>query len=302
MKVFWMLLVVLLVAAGVVAALLARPRVIEVTERVVTIDATPASIARPKLSEVAATDPPASPTPPESKRAIAVDAQPSTPIAPAAPTIDQVLGTKPESKPEPSHSATNKPEPKPAGSGASNSTSVAKASDGEVVAIAENPKFPDAKLVKAKVLRKADGSLLIDDRYRVTGNGTEKDPYKLPWDMMISTKDSFNPQLGLARMPQRVVMFDGKHVKITGFTAFPLSAQSPKEMLVMLNQWDGCCIGVPPTAYDAIEVRLAKPGTPEDKLNTHGSVTGVFQVDPYETNGWLMGLYLMNDAHAEYDE
>ena len=33
-------------------------------------------------------------------------------------------------------------------------------------------------------------------------------------------------------------------------------AESADASLMMLNQWDGCCIGVPPTPYDAIEVKL----------------------------------------------
>ena len=299
MKVFWMLVVVLLVAAGVVAAIAGHSRDVDTSKHPATMDAAPAPTHAPPTAENHQATPTAvSPNAsaeaiaPKTKNANSVDLAPTSKPSPA-PTIDSVLGTKPEAKPGPTPVVESKPEPK---------ATTPPANDGEVVIVPENPKFPDAKLMKAKVVRKSDGSLLIDDRFRVTGSGTEKDPYKLPWEMMISTKDSYNPQLGLARMPQRVVMFDGKYVKITGFTAFPLSAQSPKEMLVMLNQWDGCCIGVPPTAYDAIEVRLAKPGTPEDKLNTHGSVTGVFQVDPYESNGWLMGLYLMNDAHAEYDE
>ena len=35
------------------------------------------------------------------------------------------------------------------------------------------------------------------------------------------------------------------------------------EALVMLNQWDGCCIGVPPTPYDAVEVRLRMEQLPD---------------------------------------
>lgn len=300
MKVFWTLLVLGLLAAGILAVVGGKP---SGSPAPASVD--PAPIRQPAKAM------PEAPSPVSPAAELTRPSAPAPTPAPApAPKLDDLLGTKPETEPPASKppapaapSPTAKVDtPKPAAEPSKPAPATAKAAEGDLVEVPEHPKFPSAKLQKAKVIRKPDGSLWIDDRYRVTGKGTEDDPFKLPWELMTSTKDSYNPQLGLMKMPQRVVMFDGKHVKLTGFTAFPLSAQTPKEMLVMLNQWDGCCIGVPPTAYDAVEVRLAKAGTAEDKLNVHGSVTGVFQVDPYESNGWLMGLYLMNDAHAEYDQ
>ena len=73
-------------------------------------------------------------------------------------------------------------------------------------------------------------------------------------------------------------------------------------MMVMLNMWDGCCVGVPPTPYDAIEVRLTETIPAEDaRYLTYGTMTGKFKVDPYVLNGWLMGMYLMDDATVEAD-
>lgn len=175
------------------------------------------------------------------------------------------------------------------------------ASEGEVVTLPAHPTFGADKIVPAKILKKADGSLLIDGKYRVTGAGTEADPYKVPWEMVISAQDTYKPRLGQTKIPQRVVMLDGKHVVLSGYVAFPITAQSPKEMLVMLNQWDGCCIGTPPTAYDAIEVHLKEPAPAAQRLATHGLVSGKFKVDPYVDNGWLLGLYLMEDGKLTLD-
>jgi hypothetical protein len=71
-----------------------------------------------------------------------------------------------------------------------------------------------------------------------------------------------------------------------------------KELIVMLNQWDGCCIGVPPTPYDAIEVKLLEPakrGGRHASFN-FGGVRGTFRVDPYLVENWLVGLYILDGA------
>src|SRR5262249_39584664 len=85
-------------------------------------------------------------------------------------------------------------------------------------------------------------------------------------------------------------------------TAFPIMAQSQDEMLVMLNQWDGCCIGVPPTPYDAIEVKLKKAAKGDDRMRVSGSVKGLLRVDPYLIKDWLVSLYLMDDAELIKEE
>ena len=91
-------------------------------------------------------------------------------------------------------------------------------------------------------------------------------------------------------------ILSGKHVRITGNVAFPVMAKEPTEMLVMLNQWDGCCIGVPPTPYDAVEVKLKAAASNEQRLVTYGTVEGVMTVKPYLVRDWLVSLYAMSDA------
>ena len=91
---------------------------------------------------------------------------------------------------------------------------------------------------------------------------------------------------------------DGKVVEVEGYLAFPLMVSETKELLVMLNQWDGCCIGVPPTPYDAIEVKLAEPAKRGGKHASFnfGGVRGTLKVDPYLVENWLVGLYVMENA------
>ena len=165
-----------------------------------------------------------------------------------------------------------------------------------------NARFPADKLVPVKIENKPDGVMVLDGRFSVRGSGTKEDPYRFPWDLLVSAQETYKPRMGQMKMPQRVTMLDGKYVRVSGFVAFPITSANPREMLSMLNQWDGCCIGVPPTAYDAIEVKLANPANAKQRMAAHGTVDGKLKVDPYLDGGWLLGLYLMEDAKLMIDD
>lgn len=148
-----------------------------------------------------------------------------------------------------------------------------------------------------------DGSDAAGERFIVTGSGTADDPYEITWDLLISAAETYSPRMGMTDMPERVERLDGAHVKITGYLAFPLPGQMNDEVLVMLNEWDGCCLGVPPSPYDAIEVRLAQAVQSQQgqHLVSYGTVTGILEVDPYVVEDWLLGLYLMDGASLTVD-
>jgi hypothetical protein len=148
----------------------------------------------------------------------------------------------------------------------------------------------------ALIEKTPDGAMLVDGKYTVKGEGSKEKPYEVTWEMLLSAQEVYDPRKGQKKLPGRVTMLDGKWVTITGYVAFPLYVDEPKELLSMLNQWDGCCIGVPPTPYDAIEVRLASAVSKDNRLATFGSVTGKLSIKPYLVGDWLVGLYLMDDA------
>lgn len=152
------------------------------------------------------------------------------------------------------------------------------------------------------IVHREDGSMLIDDRFEVRGDGSKEHPYEIGWDLLISASETYAPSRGKKQIPGRVAMLHEKYVTIHGYVAFPIASQNPKEMLSMLNQWDGCCIGVPPTPYDALEVTLrnAIPGAKRQSVN-YGGVTGVLKVDPYLVENWLIGLYLLDDAEVDLE-
>jgi len=142
-----------------------------------------------------------------------------------------------------------------------------------------------------------DPSHPVDGKYIVAGAGTPAEPFEITWDLLLLASQTYQPRYGKSDIPPQVKAIDGKHIKIAGYFAFPLASTDARELLFMLNMWDGCCIGMPPSPYDAIEVRLSQPmaGGGKQWVN-YGTLSGTIKVDPYVHEGWLLGMYLMEDG------
>jgi hypothetical protein len=143
---------------------------------------------------------------------------------------------------------------------------------------------------------KPDGSILVEGKYLIKGKGTQEAPYKVTWDHLISAERDYAPKEGKKSIPPRIQALNDSWVEITGYVAFPLMANETDELLSMMNQWDGCCIGIPPTPYDAIEVRLSTAVGGDARLTTYGTIKGKFKVDPHLVGGWLVGLYVIDQG------
>ncbi|MBC7771711.1 MAG: DUF3299 domain-containing protein [Pyrinomonadaceae bacterium] len=156
----------------------------------------------------------------------------------------------------------------------------------------------DAKADSAEytAVKQDDGSVLVDNKYTVRGEGTKDNPYQITWEYLTSTEEVYQPRLGKKKLPGRLSMLHDHYVKISGYVAFPIMATEATEMLTMLNQWDGCCIGVPPSPYDAIEVKLKKAAEGEERLANYGAVSGKLKVEPYLVKDWLVSLFMMEEG------
>ncbi len=141
-----------------------------------------------------------------------------------------------------------------------------------------------------------DGSTLVDGRFLVRGQGTREDPYEVPWEMLAAPWERSDPPRDKVELPERVKLLDGKYVRVIGYVAFPIDAHGPDEMLAMRHPWDGCCVGVPPTPYDALQVRLREEATAQQVISRWGRVTGRFKVEPHFASSRPLGPYLMDDA------
>ena len=185
----------------------------------------------------------------------------------------------------------------PAASGAPASPPV-----GEPLLLGLDVKIPSATVVPGSIHELADGSIGADDRFVIRGAGTAEDPYVVTWELLVSASETYQPRQGRTEIPQRVAMLSGKHVRIQGYAAFPAFSFDPTDMLMMLNRWDGCCIGVPPTPFDAIEVKLSVVPKDNRRMVAYfGSVEGKLAVEPYLADSWLVGLYVMSDARFRLD-
>lgn len=130
----------------------------------------------------------------------------------------------------------------------------------------------------------------------ILGKGTQDDPFVLDWITLRSIEQVFNPKKDMDELPDWLDMLNERYVKIIGNTLVPVIATTTQELLVMQNPWDGCCIGIPPSPYDAIEVILNHDVDFGSSAVGFGTVEGVFILDPYVVDGWVLGLYIIEDA------
>ena len=157
-----------------------------------------------------------------------------------------------------------------------------------------------ATVIKGNIRRVGANELEVDDEFTLMGAGTEENPYRPTWEYLYSAGDVYAPRLGDNDIPQRIALLDGAWVSISGYTVFPLVTGKTTELLIMLNQWDGCCIGVPPTPFDAIEVGLTEAVMRGPKHSiSFGTITGRLKVDPYLIEDWLVGLYLLEEGKLQ---
>lgn len=226
--------------------------------------------------------------------ALIKDLQESAAQAPADGEASSVEAPQDDAASPEAGSAPSAGDEKPGGSEATPVQGSPSPAREEKPAPKPDPAKPTTRPSKFEV--REDGSILADDRFVIRGKGTKEEPYQVTWDMLVASAELYDPRRDRLQLPERVTMLDGKYVTIVGYVAFPIVAESATEMLAMLNSWDGCCIGVPPTPYDAVEVRLRDNATAEQMLMNWGRITGRFKVEPYLAANWLLGLYLMEDA------
>lgn len=268
-------------------------------EPVVEVPEAVAPAAQTPVAAEAAVEPPAI-SEPEPVVAPAVAAADETP-APAGPTsnfsLDELLGVVTQAKEQLREQQAAEPAPVVA---AADPMMDAAAAAARNEAPAQAVPAPVAKASAGPSFEvRPDGSMSVEGVGVIPGNGTPQRPYVLAWDTLRSVQREFNPRQGQSEVPAWLNALNGKRVRIEGNTLLPVVSQTTDELLVMQNPWDGCCLGVPPTPYDAIEVKLARPQRMGNSPTGYGQVEGVMKIDPYIVSGWLLGLYMIEDAVFE---
>ena len=154
---------------------------------------------------------------------------------------------------------------------------------------------------KRDLVERIDGrSIRLDDRFILRGNGTRRDPFTISWELLASARDTIDAEKGAITPPPHIELLDGVWVRIDGYYSSPLVVEMAQEVLVTLNRWDGCCIGLPPTPFDCIETNLKNPINMKSKhLVRFGTVTGRMKIQPFAIGTWLMGLYSLEEADID---
>lgn len=152
----------------------------------------------------------------------------------------------------------------------------------------------------ARIERLDDRTIRVDGRFTVRGSGTEADPYLISWELLGSSMDGVDVAAGRYEIPGRIADLRGAWVRISGYWAPPLQVTEAREAMVMLNKWDGCCIGLPPTPFDSVEASFAQPLAVKGKhLFRFGTFKGRLTVEPFVAGTFLLGLYRLQDAVLE---
>ncbi|MDG2030084.1 MAG: DUF3299 domain-containing protein [Phycisphaerales bacterium] len=286
MRTLWLFIAAIIVA-GVIVFALSRPAEIASTPQPTEVVTTTPPVVAPSAPDTA--EVPANPD--------EVDSSPVTEAEPsdAAEQLATELGTSAESRAEATRAAeaVALEDARPPAPGEI---------DGPTLELGMDVTIANATIKAGEIKRLTENELAVDGEWTLKGMGTKESPYEPSWEYLFSAADTYQPRLDENEIPQRIAMLDGKWIRVAGFTAFPLITGETTEMLVMLNKWDGCCIGVPPTPFDAIEVHLTEAVTrgPKHSIN-YGTITGVMKVDPYLIENWLVGLYILEESTIAKD-
>ena len=176
------------------------------------------------------------------------------------------------------------------------------ASGDDVVSLQDAPQSGDEHMTDdaspSEIVMPLDeeGRVVLNDRYAIVGKGSIDDPYQINWPLLMSAVSSYKPKDNSEQVPAWLTFLDGSMVEISGFIFLPIIQSETSEVLLMLNQWDGCCVGVPPTPYDSVEVVLGQPVNLSQSSVAYATARGRLQVDPYVKKGWLIGLYVLEEG------
>ena len=165
---------------------------------------------------------------------------------------------------------------------------------------AQEPEPEQQTTTPALVERLDARSVRVADRFTILGTGTQHDPYRIDWKLLGSARETIDAAQGKLLAPEHITLLDGAWVAISGYYSPTVIADEVDELIISLDQWDGCCIGLPPTPFDCLRAELRNPLEMRTQhLIRYGTITGQLTVSPFVIGSWLMGLYELKDATLE---
>lgn len=161
------------------------------------------------------------------------------------------------------------------------------------------PQPSDApKAIAHEAVRSIDArTIMLDGRFEVIGRGTEQDPFRVGWPLLLAAMEEIDAATGKMAIPAWLEPLNASWVEISGYFAPILKSESVSEVLFTMNRWDGCCIGLPPTVFDSIALRLRSPvSLTGQHLIRFGTVRGELHIEPFAAGGMMLGLYRLGDG------
>ncbi len=129
------------------------------------------------------------------------------------------------------------------------------------------------------------------------GSGTERQPFRVSWELLGRASGHVRGDGTLDAMPRTLELLGGTWIELSGYYAPAIIEPSTDELVFMLNRWDGCCIGLPPTPFDSA---MVKTRAPIDFTLQHqirfGTLRGRLVLEPFALGGLVLGLYRIEDA------
>ncbi len=220
-----------------------------------------------------------------------------------APTAERTASPAPAGSSAPAEPALACPLPPPETEPVPASTALKELLGGDLVPSFASPTTASPEVTvgaRATVERIDERTVRLDGQYTIRGSGTEADPYQITWELLGSAATSVDAAAGKFVVPGRIADLRGAWIRISGYWAPPLLVFEAKEAMVMLNKWDGCCVGLPPTPFDSIEATFARPMQVQGQhLFRFGTIRGRLSIEPFVAGTFLLGLYRLEDAVME---
>ncbi len=155
----------------------------------------------------------------------------------------------------------------------------------------------DTRTPNEVVQRIDERTIELDNRFRVIGGGRDDDPYRISWELLTSATAYIDPAQLAVTPPPWIRLLDDTIIEISGYYSTPLRVDRTKSLMLTLNRWDGCCVGLPPTPFDAIDLVLRDPMEMKGlHMLRFGTFRGRLRVEVFEAAGYLIGLYRIEDA------
>lgn len=155
------------------------------------------------------------------------------------------------------------------------------------------PAAPAAPAEGSKAVRVVDArTIRLNDRFDVLGRGSPDDPFRVNWQLLSAAMESMDATAGEVAVPPWLEPLNGAWIEISGYFAPTLQAEETDELLFTMNRWDGCCIGLPPTVFDSLALRLDRRiSLMGQHLIRFGTIRGELHIEPFAAGGMMLGLY-----------